>query len=1178
MRTIIELMNEMAGFPALKTDLKKGNTPLMAEGCVDDMKCHLTAAAGESFSRKLIVAATEARAREIEEDYRFFDREICYYPAKDAIFFEADVHSSLIMSQRMKVVDKLLDGEAVTVVTSAGALLDRILPLETLRASCLDLRAGEELQIDRFAAQMVAMGYARTLEVEQPGQFSVRGGIIDFFNLCDRAPVRIELWGDEIDSIRVFDAESQRTVEMLDETRVYPASEYILESGDLERGVRRIRQSLQKRVSQLEKEGRQEIAAKLKYIVEEFCEDALLGQTEVNIDSYLAFFLDRTVTLADYFSGPDSLIIFDEPARIEEEAGAIYQMSMQSMQERYQGGRILPEQTQPLCDDAGIMKKISDMHLLLLATIPSTLQNIPIKKHFSVTANSIRSYRGNFSLLVKDLERWKRQKYRIIIVSRSALRAGQLVKDLEEREIYAFSTQDEEHSVLPGQIMIISGNFRRGIEYPSLHFVILSENDMFGDGKRKKTGNRKKRDPAADLRKLSDLHVGDYVVHEDIGIGIYRGIEQVEIDDVESDYIRIEYAGGSDYYISVTGLDKIQKYADAETQKVKLNRIGGAEWQRTKSRVRKEMQLVASDLVELYAARQSKKGYACGPDTVWQTEFEDLFPYEETSDQLSAIESVKQDMESSRIMDRLICGDVGFGKTEIAIRAAFKIVQEGKQCAMLVPTTILAQQHYTTFMQRMEGYPIDVGIVSRFCTPTQIKKTLADLKAGRLDIIIGTHRLLSKDVQFKDLGLLVIDEEQRFGVRQKEKIKQLRETVDVITLTATPIPRTMHMSLIGVRDVSILDEPPAERLPIQTYIIEENDDVVRDAIRRELHRGGQVFYVYNRVRGIEDAAARIGALVPEAEVAFAHGQMGERALEKVMYSFVNGEIDVLISTTIIETGLDIINANTLIIHDADKFGLAQLYQLRGRVGRSSRTAYAYLLFRRDKVLSDVARKRLSAIREFTQLGSGYRIAMRDLQIRGAGSLLGEYQSGNIGEVGYDLYCKMLGEAVAQAKGETLPQRSETVMDLDIDAFLPAEYIQSENQKLDMYKRIASIQNEEEYEDVVEELLDRFGEIPSSAMNLLRIVKLKLKAGTIDASMVSLKENVLQVYVSSRAGIDTDAIPEVVKKLGMKLGFSGKTPYFEKKLSFHQDEKRLKQTEQMLDEMIQILSTDHKVRD
>ena len=529
-------------------------------------------------------------------------------------------------------------------------------------------------------------------------------------------------------------------------------------------------------------------------------------------------------------------------------------------------------------------------------------------------------------------------------------------------------------------------------------------------------------------------------------------------------------------------------------------------------------------------------------------------------------------MESARIMDRLICGDVGFGKTEIAIRAAFKIVQEGKQCAMLVPTTILAQQHYTTFRQRMEGYPVSVGILSRFCTPAQIKKTLADLKAGRIDIVIGTHRILSKDVVFKDLGLLVIDEEQRFGVRQKEKIKLLRETVDVIALTATPIPRTMHMSLIGVRDMSILDEAPAERLPIQTYIMEESDDVVRDAIRRELRRGGQVFYVYNRVGGIEEAAARVGALVPEAEVAYAHGQMGERALEKVMYSFVNGEIDVLISTTIIETGLDIINANTLIIHDADKFGLSQLYQLRGRVGRSNRTAYAFLLFRRDKVLSDIARRRLSAIREFTQLGSGYRVAMRDLQIRGAGSLLGEYQSGNIGEIGYDLYCKLLGEAVAQAKGEPAPVRTETVMDMDLDAYIPSSYIRSENQKLDMYKRISSVQNEEEYEDVVEELLDRFGEIPAPAMNLLRIVRIKARCAGLDVQLVSLKNGVLQITLSPRAGINVDAVPDLLKNYDrkLKLKFSGKAPLFEMELKNLSQENSLKEAEDLISGMRRLL--------
>ncbi len=1168
MRILLEPLDGMPGFPAAKEELKKNTGPLMLEGCVDDMKCHLIACAGEGFAKKLIIAPTEARAREIEEDYRFFDRNVFYYPAKDAIFFEADVHSSLIVSQRLAAVGKLIDREPVTVVASAGALLDKILPLERLRSSCLDLKAGDRLQTDHFAAQMTAMGFERVAQVEQPGQFCIRGGIIDFYNLCDEAPFRVELWDEEIDSIRIFDAESQRTVEMCQSARIYPASEYILEKEELEAGIAKIRKSLQKRMGDLEKGGAFAQSAGLKYQVEEFCEQVLLSQTGVNADSYLPFFIDQTVGLLDYFAEEDSLIVFDEPARIEEEAGSLYAQCEESMQERLAAGRLLPQQASPLTNSVKIMRKAAGMRLLLLAAIPVGLKDIPMHKHFAVNGTGMRNYRGNFSLLVRDLERWKKNKYRIIIVSRSSLRARQLVKDLQEREIVAEYTEDLQREARPGEILVIHGSFRRGIEYPQLRFVIISENDMFGDRKRKRSRPAKKRDAAADLRKLSDLHVGDYVVHEDAGIGIYRGIEQVSIDDVESDYIKIEYAGGSNYFISVTCLDKIQKYADAETEKVKINKLGGSEWQRTKNRVRREMQVVAHDLVNLYAARQSRTGFACGPDTVWQTEFEDLFPFEETEDQRTAIEAVKKDMESGKIMDRLICGDVGFGKTEIAIRAAFKIVQEGKQCAVLVPTTILAQQHYTTFSQRMEGYPVSVGILSRFSTPTQIKKTLADLKAGRIDIIIGTHRILSKDVIFKDLGLLVIDEEQRFGVRQKEKIKLLRETVDVIALTATPIPRTMHMSLIGVRDMSILEEAPAERLPIQTYIMEESDDVVRDAIRRELRRGGQVFYVYNRVGGIEEAAARIGAIVPEAEVAYAHGQMGERALEKVMYSFVNGEIDVLISTTIIETGLDIMNANTLIVHDADKFGLSQLYQLRGRVGRSNRTAYAFLLFRRDRVLSDIARKRLSAIREFTQLGSGYRIAMRDLQIRGAGSLLGEYQSGNIGEVGYDLYCKLLGEAVAQEKGEPAPITSETVMDMDVDAYLPATFIRSENQKLDMYKRIASVQNEDEYEDVLEELLDRFGEIPAPAMNLLRIVRLKTECAGLDAELVSLKNGILQITLSSKADINADGVPDLLRLCGgkLKLKFSGKAPVFEMDLKKFSSDGSLKQAEELVQMM------------
>ena len=685
----------------------------------------------------------------------------------------------------------------------------------------------------------------------------------------------------------------------------------------------------------------------------------------------------------------------------------------------------------------------------------------------------------------------------------------------------------------PGEIMVCYGHIEVGYEYPMIKFIVISESDIFGKTKKKK---KRKSYDGQKISSFSDLKPGDYVVHENHGLGIYRGIEKIEVDKVTKDYMKISYADGGNLYILATQLDQIQKYASADAKKPKLNKLGGQEWHRTKSKVKTAVWQIAKDLVELYAVRQSKEGFVYEKDTVWQKEFEEMFPFEETEDQQLAIEATKRDMESPKIMDRLICGDVGFGKTEIAIRAAFKAVQENKQVVYLVPTTILAQQHYNTFVQRMKEFPVRVDLLCRFRTPAQQKKTIEDLKKGQVDIIIGTHRVLSKDVAFKDLGLLIIDEEQRFGVQHKEKIKKLKENIDVLTLTATPIPRTLHMSLIGIRDMSVLEEAPVDRMPIQTYVMEENDEMVREAIEREISRQGQVYYVYNRVQDIAEMAAKIQKLVPDANVAYAHGQMREHKLEDIMYDFINGEIDVLVSTTIIETGLDISNANTMIIHDADRMGLSQLYQLRGRVGRSNRMAYAFLLYRRDKMLREVAEKRLSAIREFTDLGSGVKIAMRDLEIRGAGNLLGEEQHGHMDAVGYDLYCKMLSEAVRHLKGEIPEETYATTVDLNIDAYIPASYIPNEYQKLDIYKRIAGIETQQDYDDMLEELLDRFGEMPKAVLNLLVIARMKAQAHRCYVVEIKQIARDMKITLYERAKLNPAGIPVLMQKYRRGLQF------------------------------------------
>lgn len=785
--------------------------------------------------------------------------------------------------------------------------------------------------------------------------------------------------------------------------------------------------------------------------------------------------------------------------------------------------------------------KMNKYYGIAFTMLESKCGMFKVRSVYSLQVKTVNPYNSSFELLTRDLKKLKRTGYRVILVSGSRTRAKRLAEDLRDYDLSSFYSEEMERQVNPGEIMVTCGYISEGYEYPMLKFTVISESDIFGKKKKKK---KRKTYEGKKIQEFAELKPGDYVVHENHGLGIYQGIEKVEVDTVTRDYMKISYADGGILYIPATQMDLIQKYAGADTKPPKLNKLGTPQWKKTKGQVKKAVQLIAKDLVKLYATRQQTEGYVYGPDTVWQREFEEMFPFEETEDQLRAIEDTKKDMESTKIMDRLICGDVGYGKTEIAIRAAFKAVQEGKQVVYLVPTTILAQQHYNTFIQRFKDFPVRVDLMSRFRTQAQQKKTVEDLKKGLVDIVIGTHRVLSKDVGYKDLGLLIIDEEQRFGVTHKEKIKKLRENIDVLTLTATPIPRTLHMSLIGIRDMSVLEEAPMDRMPIQTYVMEYNDEMVREAIERELARGGQVYYVYNRVENIADLALRVQKLVPDARVSYAHGQMNEHQLEDIMYDFINGDIDVLVSTTIIETGLDIANANTMIIQDADRFGLSQLYQLRGRVGRSNRMAYAFLLYQRDKMLKEVAEKRLAAIREFTDLGSGFKIAMRDLEIRGAGNLLGESQSGHMAAVGYDLYCKMLNEAVSQLKGEKEEADYATTIDLDIDAFIPESYIKNEYQKLDIYKRIATIETEEEMDDMTEELIDRFGDLPKKVQQLLHIAALKSLAHSAYITAIEQKGKDYKFILYEKANLDPAKIPALLKKYGNNMTFKAEAvPYF-----------------------------------
>lgn len=1071
MKAFLTPLQGLAEFEQIKEKSKTNKGILQVSGCMESQKSHLMYGLSGIAPYRLILAEDERRAREIYEDYRFYDRKVYSYPAKDLLFFQADIHGNLLIRQRMKVIKALLEEKELTVVTSIDGCMDFLESLEKIKEQLIHYESDSTVDIEQLKNQLVALGYERVGQVEMPGQFSVRGGIVDIYCLTEENPWRIELWGDEIDSIRSFDPESQRSLENLEELTIYPAVEH---TGDKD-----------------------------------------------------------MVSFLDYFPEERTIIFLDEPNRLTEKGGAVEEEYRQSRMHREEkGSRNLPENW--LCSFEQLQKELNKRNCISVCALEPKQAGWKVREKFYLEVKSISAYNNSFELLVKDLHQYKKQGYRIALLSGSRTRAERLAKDLQEEGLAAFYGQDYDREICPGEIMVVYGHAKKGFEYPLIKFAVMTESDIFGQEQKKK---KKKNYSGSRIQDFAELSIGDFVVHEKHGLGIYRGIEKVEVDRIVKDYIKIEYRGGSNLYIPATQLDCLQKYSGADAAKApKLNKLGTQEWNKTKSKVRGAVKNIAKELVELYAVRQEKEGYVCGPDTVWQREFEEMFPYEETEDQLSAIEDTKRDMESTRIMDRLICGDVGYGKTEVALRAAFKEVQESRQVAYLAPTTILAQQIYNTFVQRMKEFPVRVELLCRFRTPAQQKKAIEDLKKGQVDVIIGTHRILSKDVQFKNLGLLIVDEEQRFGVTHKEKIKQLKKDVDVLTLTATPIPRTLHMSLIGIRDMSVLEEPPMDRMPIQTYVMEYDEETVREAINRELRRGGQVYYVYNRVTDIADVALRIAKLVPDARVDFAHGQMSERELENVMYSFVNGDIDVLVSTTIIETGLDISNVNTMIIHDSDRYGLSQLYQLRGRIGRSNRTAYAFLMYRKNVMLKETAEKRLAAIREYTDLGSGFKIAMRDLELRGAGNLLGAQQHGHMNAVGYDLYCKMLNEAVKEAKGIHTMEDFETSVDLNVDAYIPDSYISNEFQKLDIYKRIAGIETQQDYDDMLEELLDRFGEPGKAVLNLLAIAKLKAIAHQGYVTEIKQTGKTVRFTLYEKARLNTEGFPALMQKYRRGLQF------------------------------------------
>jgi len=1136
----------------LRDSVRQTKKAVWANGVVQTAKWHLTAGLIEDLKRPaLIVASSELKAKEIYEDLYYFFKERCMmYPSRDFLFYAADVKSVDITRQRIQVLDRLKNyDEAPIIVLSSEALVDRMVPPETFYRYRFSLSVGDVCEIDTAARKLTQMGYERSGLVEGPGQFAIRGGILDIYpavakaggvfsetecmHLSEGMALRVEFFGDDVDSIRVFDALSQRSIENAQTFEIYPIRELVFSRERLKNAKMKITQALQEQIKSLSAQSMHKEAKTLSdtmdYALARFTDDLGAGA-----DAFFPYFYDEDINLFNYLP-EKTLVVFDDPNPIAIHMQTMHAEYQESVSHRLMAGRMLPHQVHVLMEWETARSKANQFPRILFSGMSGKLLEFDNTIDITFHSRSCMPLRHKPSELKEDINHFLKNNYQVALLAGPRRNATHLAEAISAMGLLSQYTDTlEEQNLAVNLVTVSRGTISAGFEYPDIKLVVISDKELFTQEKQRRRVRRKEKH-VEKINHFSDLRIGDYIVHDNHGIGVFKGIEQVVSDGLTRDYLKLEYADGGHLYIQSNQMEVVQKYiGKAET---KLSKLGGEAWNKAKSKARQAVEILAQDLIDLYAKRQASSAHAYAPDTVWQTEFESAFPYNETDDQLSAIEDVKRDMESKRVMDRLICGDVGYGKTEIAIRAAFKAVQDGKQVAYLVPTTILAQQHYETFAKRMKDYPISVERLSRFQSKKQQTQAIKNMEKGSSDIVIGTHRLLSKDVHFKDLGLVIIDEEQRFGVGHKEKFKALRNNVEVLTLTATPIPRTLHFSLSGIRDISILDEPPHERQPIQTYVMEQNQEFVRDAISRELARGGQVYYLHNRVKNIAEEAYRVAQLVPHARVSYAHGQMSETELENVMHQFIDGDIDVLVCTTIVETGLDIANVNTIIIQNADQMGLAQLYQLRGRVGRSSRLAYAYLMYKRDKVLKEDAEKRLQTIREFTEFGAGFKIAMRDLEIRGAGNLLGANQHGHMDTVGYDMYTKLLAEAVMELRGTPMPEAFETAIEITVDAFIPSRLIPDEQQKLEMYKKISLIASAQDYYDVQEEIEDRYGTIPPPVARLLDVALMKAQARALGVTTIGQKGKNIIITFKADAAVDLEKLKEQLQLNPARLLFT-----------------------------------------
>lgn len=1078
--------------------------------------------------QSLIITATAVRAGRLASDLSFFsEKEILVLPSEDQVFlrYEAKNHDQLI--ERLKILKALRTGQDCIVIAPVSAAVKKITPHKNFESASFRLSLGDEVNLEAIKETLVKMGYERMDLVDSRGQFSIRGGILDIFTPDSDNPYRIELFDTEVDSLRCFDIDTQRSMENLRFVDIYPSEQLLSDKTVFNDAAQRLHREYTAQIKRLLKKGEafEQAAENLTKRRDELCEYITNVSNLQLLENYLHYFYDDPEYLWDYMEG--GTVVIDDPDRICEYLDARNAEIKDDFKVFLERGQVIPKDMELVSGKEDFYHIYQKELVYVLTPFAKTIKGVDrLTQVHHVQSRQMVAFGGRMELFASELSEYAKKNYKITIVASSKERIANL-REFADR------------AGLLEKVSFEEGVLSAGMDFPEEKICYISENDIFSGQKLQKKKRKKKKTKSEKIQSFSDMGSGDFVVHENHGIGKFLGIEQLTVQGEQKDYLKIKYAGNDMLYVPVEQMDMIQKYIGSDGASPKLNKLSGGDWKATKAKAKAAIAEMARELLELYAQRKMQKGHAFGEDTVWQKEFEDAFPYTETDDQLRSVEEIKADMESPSAMDRLLCGDVGFGKTEVAARALFKCIADGKQAAVLVPTTILANQHYYTLKERFEQFPLKVEMLSRFRSDKQQEKIIDQLSKGQIDLVIGTHRLLSKDVKFKELGLLVVDEEQRFGVAHKEKIKQMKQNVDVLTLSATPIPRTLNMSLTGIKDMSIIEEPPEERYPVQTYVLEQEDSMIREIITRELDRGGQVFVVYNRVRGINKLADHIRDLVPEARVCVGHGQMNEHALEDVMLSFINGENNVLVATTIIESGIDIAGANTMIIIDADKFGLSQLYQLRGRVGRSNRMAYAYLMYQKDKVLTEIAEKRLKAIKEFTEFGAGFKVAMRDLEIRGAGNLLGSEQSGHMMNIGYELYCKLVDDAVRALKGEVVGENKEEISaELMVTANIPSWYIENETLKLQMYKKIAGVATEADEDEIIDEMMDRFGDVPRETLNLIRVSRIRSLAEELSVTRIYEQQGKVIVSFAEKNPLNGYALMNVNEAFGMRAFVHG----------------------------------------